>query len=143
MSAELDPIFIAEFFNELDEQWVLIDENENQHIVVFNQILTMPYITFCWESLGIYYEINDYGLISFTYLGESKFHIHVFHGPIQTNEFPRYHSQTTSITRNPTFVVFMPNIDEFGTKLVSIHNCLIFFLQYNQFHFFLLADLTK
>jgi len=37
--AELDPIFVAEPFNELDEQWLLIDEDKKQHIVEFNQCL--------------------------------------------------------------------------------------------------------
>jgi len=47
--AELDPLFIAEHYKELDEQWLLVDHNENQHIVEFNQCLTMPHLT---QGLG-------------------------------------------------------------------------------------------
>jgi len=85
----------------------------------FNQCLILPHLTRGWGPLGDYYQITEPSLISFTHLGGSIFQIHIFHGPVQTNEYPSYHRLTTFIKKNPGFVVFVLDIDNFGPKLVS------------------------
>jgi len=124
--AELDPIFIAEHFKKLDEQWLLIDEEKSKHIVEFNQRIIMPHLTTGWGPLANYYQITEPNLKSFTHLGHSMFKIHIFYGPVQTNEYLCYHRLTTSITRNPIFRVFLPDFDEFTAKLI----CTFLFITY-------------
>jgi len=81
----------------------------NTHQIQFNKSLILPLLYRGWQELGHFYQINDYSLISFSYLGESVFHINLFRGPVPTNEFPRFHTKTTSITKNRAFLVKMPN----------------------------------
>jgi len=42
----LDPIFVVEHFDELEEHWMLQDGVGNYHQVIFNKLITMPMLTF-------------------------------------------------------------------------------------------------
>jgi len=95
--------------------------------IEFNQCLILPHLTRGWGPLGDCYQITEPGLISFTHLGESIFQIHIFHGPVETNEYPSYHRLTTFITKNPRFVVFVLDIDNFDPKLISSFLFQLFF----------------
>jgi hypothetical protein len=120
MICELDPLFVAEYFDELEEQWILQDGIGNHHQVVFNNILTVPILTTGWGQFRDFYHIKTNPLMSFTYLGNSVFQIKIFNGSTPTNEYPRYHRLTTSITRDLTFQFTIPENSSITSKLVSL-----------------------
>jgi len=47
----LNPIFVAEHFDELQENWSLQDGFGNRRNVVFNRLINMPMLTFGWDEL--------------------------------------------------------------------------------------------
>jgi hypothetical protein len=119
MICELDPIFVAKHFDELEEHWTLQDGIGNSHRVTFNKIMTMPMLTFGWDEFRDYYNIKMKPLISFTYLKNSVFQTKIFEGSATTNEYPSYHRLSTCITRDLTFHVIIPENSPIGAKFVS------------------------
>jgi len=119
MICELDPIFVAEYFDELQENWSLQDGFGNRSNVVFNRLITMPMLTFGWDELREFYQININQLISFTYVGDSNFQIKIFDGFTTTNEYPRYHRLSTCITRDLTFRIKIQRSSSIASTIVS------------------------
>nr|ABN09131.1 hypothetical protein MtrDRAFT_AC174467g19v1 [Medicago truncatula] len=94
---ELDPLIIADLYDELQDELTLIDGYVNSHEVEFNKIPLMPILT----------------------QGNSVFQTQIFNGSTTTNEYPRYHRLTTSNLRDVTFEVDMPNKYPISSKLLS------------------------
>jgi len=115
----LDPIFVAEHFDELQENWSLQDGFGNRRNVGFNKLIIMPILTFGWDKLRDFYPINMNQLISFTYLGDSNFQIKIFNGFAATNEYPRYHRLSTCITRDLTFQVTVQRSSSIASTIIS------------------------
>ncbi|XP_024633433.1 uncharacterized protein [Medicago truncatula] len=115
---ELDPLFVAEYFDELQEQWMLQDGIGNCHQVEFNKILTIPILTTGWHQFRDFYHITLNPLMSFTYLGHSVFQIKIFDGSTPKNEYPRYHRLTTCITRDLTYQLTVPENSIVSSKLI-------------------------
>ncbi|XP_024639113.2 uncharacterized protein [Medicago truncatula] len=115
---ELDPLTIAELFDELDDQWTLIDGLANVHEVEFNKSMLMPIIIRGWDKFRNYYNITSNPLMSFTYVGNSIFLIKLFNGSTPNNEYPRYHTLTTSCLKDLTFEVDMPDTSPITSKLI-------------------------
>jgi len=80
----------------------------------------MPMLTFSWDELRDFYQINMNQLISFTYLGDSNFQIKIFEGFTATNEYSRYHRLLTCITRDLTFQVTVPRNSPITLTIVSL-----------------------
>jgi len=72
--------------------------------------LILPILTNGWEEFRHYYRITINPLISFTYLANNTFQINIFNENTSTNEYPRYHRLTTSITRDIHFNVSVPDM---------------------------------
>jgi hypothetical protein len=116
---ELDPLIIAELYDELQEYWTLMDGYGNHHQVEFNKCILMPMLREGWHQFRNFYNITSNPLMSYTYLGNSIFQFQIFTGSTPTNEYPRYHRLTTSRLKDVTFYVDMPNKQPIRTKLVN------------------------
>ncbi|KEH43330.1 hypothetical protein MTR_1g090753 [Medicago truncatula] len=117
---ELDPLIIADLYDELQDELTLIDGYVNSHEVEFNKILLMPILTQGWHEFRNFYNFTSNPLMSYTYLGNSVFQTQIFNGSTTTNEYPRYHRLTTSNLRDVTFEVDMPNNYPISSKLVNL-----------------------
>ncbi|XP_024641374.2 uncharacterized protein [Medicago truncatula] len=115
---ELDPLIIAELYDELQEHWTLIDGYGNNHEVEFNKSILMPMLREGWHQFRNVYNIISNLLMSYTYLGNSTFQIQIFTGSTPTNEYPRYHRLTTSRLKDVTFYVDVPKKERIRTKLI-------------------------
>ncbi|XP_039688690.1 uncharacterized protein [Medicago truncatula] len=115
---EIDPLFVAEHYDELIDIWSLQDGYGNSHQVQFNKLMLMPMLTEGWHQFRFFYHITSNPLMSFTYLGNSTFQIKIFNGSTPKNEYPRYHRHTTSCLKDLTFDVDMPDKDPISSKLI-------------------------
>lgn len=64
--------------------------------------------------------------MSFTYVGNSMFLIKLFNGSTPNNEYPRYHTLTTSCLKDLTFELDMPDTSPVTSKLVNIPSLIIY-----------------
>jgi len=115
---ELDPLFVAEHYDELEQYWILQDGYGNCHRFEFNKCITMPILTNGWHEFRDFYHVTLNPLIAFTYLGNSHFQIKNFNGSTPKNEYPRYHRLTTCINRDLHFQLTIPDIYPMSSKLV-------------------------
>ena len=148
---ELDPLFVAEHYDELQERWILQDGYGSSHQVQFNKCMLMPMLMDLHE-FKIFYHITSNPLMSYTYLGNSTFQIKIFNVSTPINEYPRYHRLTTSNLKDLTFQVDMPDKDPISSKLVNILYFIILlksffvtsFCKLNMTYYFsLISDSTK
>lgn len=117
---ELDPLFVAEHYHELEEHWILQDGYGNCHRLQFNNCITMLMLTEGWHEFRDFYHVTLNPLMSFTYLDNSHFQIKIFNGSTPKNEYPRYHRLTTCINRDLQFYLTVPDIYPMSNKLVWV-----------------------
>jgi hypothetical protein len=82
--------------------------------------MTIPILTTGWHQFRNFYHVTLNPLMSFTFFGNITFLIKIFNGSTPTNEYPRYHRLTTSITRDLTFQMTIPSKYPISSKLVII-----------------------
>ena len=117
---ELNPLFVAEHYHEIEEQWMLQDGYGNCHQVEFKKCLTMPILAHNWHEFRDFYYVTLNPLMSFRYLESSRFQIKIFNGSTPKNEYPRFHRLTTCINWDLEFHLTI--LDEYPTssKLVWV-----------------------
>ena len=75
----MDRAFAIEFQNELDDHWLLADNNGgNTHVVMYNMDLLNPEITYAWGNLRHFYDLKGEHRVYFRYVGDNCFHINVY-----------------------------------------------------------------
>ncbi|KAK2356391.1 hypothetical protein QL285_093728 [Trifolium repens] len=101
---ELDPCFVASFFEELGVVWEIFDSTGTPHQLQFNCSPTMPLLTTGWEDLRPFYKWSGNVKLHFFYYGENKFFMLINNKNIFAySDFPTFHSLSTSIGNSRTF----------------------------------------
>ncbi|KAK2438252.1 hypothetical protein QL285_023057 [Trifolium repens] len=131
---ELDPFFVATFFEELGIHWEIFDGKGKQHNVEFNGSPTEPLLISGWGRLRLYYSWTGHQKLCLFYYGRNQFLMvesdnsdHVI-----PSFFPAFHSFSNFIGKYQTFFMTIGDQDvnsrrvivdkEFGKFLTqSIH----------------------
>lgn len=101
----MQPFFVAQYFYELSEQWLLLDGDGNTHNVKFNKSIDRPLLTDGWSEIRKFYQFRGDKLIAFQYLGRSAFQILLFARRITPVDFPPYHTMSKAKSCYRTFEV--------------------------------------
>ncbi|GAU14880.1 hypothetical protein TSUD_46730 [Trifolium subterraneum] len=84
----------GKFKSELHDDWTLVDECGNEHMIKFNRSRNSPILTGGWDYLRTFYRLEEDHLILFEYNFDGKFDITVFKTPVEQFSFPLYHSES-------------------------------------------------
>jgi hypothetical protein len=118
---EIEPFFVAEFFDELEKEWHLKVNNDKIHIVTFNKCILNPRLTTGWNQLIDTYQLKSYHKIRFIYLGDNFFNVSLDFTKVNSNIFPPFHSLSTAPKFHREFqVVLLQNMATY-TSLVNIN----------------------
>jgi hypothetical protein len=127
---ELDPFFVATFFEELGIHWEIFDGKGKQHNVEFNGSPTEPLLISGWGRLRLYYSWTGHQKLCLFYYGRNQFLMvesdnsdHVI-----PSFFPAFHSFSNFIGKYQTFFMTIGDQDVNSRRVVSIN---IFFFHIN------------
>jgi hypothetical protein len=120
--AELDPFFIASFFEELGFQWEIYDGKGICHNVRFNASAAKPLLTTGWDTLTSYYSWTGYRILYLYYYGQNQFFMLIDNNSNheRLSFFPPFHSLSTSLQHYRSFFMRIGVEDLTSTQLVSL-----------------------
>jgi hypothetical protein len=121
----LEQFFIVHIFNELRNQWKIVDDQGISHNVEFNLSTTTPLLTNGWEEIQKNYGWTDFKKISFIYNGNNNFMMYVWPEQVETSNFPSFHSLSTAISSDHSFLVFIDEFPTFDYQVKSIFYLLL------------------
>jgi hypothetical protein len=117
---ELEQFFIINFFNELRNQWEISNAEGITHNVEFNVSTITPLLTNGWEEIQKYYGWTEFKKISLIYNGNNKFMLYVWADQLETWNFPSFHSLSTAISSDHSFLVYIDEFPTFDDQVKSI-----------------------
>ncbi|WJX51562.1 DNA helicase [Trifolium repens] len=89
---EVDPTFYADFMDELDEEWKIMDYRYTSHTVKCNKDLIFPLLKEAWTEMKDVFGFTDQQDITLFYYGNNLFGI-ISSKPLQEyGHLPIYHS---------------------------------------------------
>jgi hypothetical protein len=119
---ELDPCFIASFFEELGVVWDIYDSTGTPHQLQFNCSHTKPRLTTGWEDLRTFYKWTEIVKLHFFYYGANKFFMLINNKQtFAYSDFPTFHSLSTSFSNCRTFFWKIKATDLSDPTVVCFH----------------------
>lgn len=70
--------FVRQFMNELQENWILIDDGGNNNVVKFNMSNVRPRLTLSWYQLRDFYDLKGTCPIWMHFMEDSVFNISIY-----------------------------------------------------------------
>jgi hypothetical protein len=117
---EVDPFFVARFFNELPSYWEICDIKGKKHIVEFNGLANKPRLTTGWDTLGNHYSWPAIKILHLFYYGN-----HTFYMKINDNAaldiptfFPPFHTLGHLVENNQKFLMQIHDEDISASTMV-------------------------
>jgi hypothetical protein len=119
---ELDPYFIAAFYEQLGKEWEIYDPKGVPHNVEFNRSITKPLITIGWDSLRTFYRWPGNQKLSFFYYGRNKFLMIVSDHSrfVIPTHFPSFHTMSTEVGDYRYFFISVGDEVITATTLVGL-----------------------
>jgi hypothetical protein len=119
---EVDPFFVAAFFNELQTDWEIYDRKGNMYNIQFNGLANKPLLTTGWDKIKNDYSWTGNKILHFFYYGGKKFYMLINN---DTNLdiprfFPPFHSMSSRTTNNQTFLMRIRDEDVTASTMVSV-----------------------
>jgi hypothetical protein len=90
---EVEQDFVKEFFDELPENWKIINENGLTHLLTFNCHKTFPLLSEGWDSFADFYHPPGNVEIIFSYHGSGFFGVKSIKRITACCEIPPFHSR--------------------------------------------------
>jgi hypothetical protein len=118
---ELDPFFIANFFEELGIHWEIYDGKGVKHDVEFNGSPTEPLLISGWGRLRTYYSWTANQKICLFYYGQNQFFMVVSDKSdyVVPSFFPAFHTMSNLIGSYRTFFMSIAEADVKAPHVVS------------------------
>jgi hypothetical protein len=119
---ELDPFFVATFFEELGIHWEIFDGKGKKHNVEFNGSPTEPLLISGWGRLRNYYSWTGHQKLCLFYYGRNQFFMVVSDNSdnVIPSFFPAFHSFSNLTGKYKTFFMTIGNEDVNSGRVVSI-----------------------
>jgi hypothetical protein len=119
---ELDPFFVATFFDELGLTWEIYDGNGIQHDVEFNGSPTQPLIISGWERLRTEYSWSGNQKLCLFYYGRNQFFLVISDKSeyVVPSFFPPFHTMSNLVGKYQTFFITIGERHVNSSQLVSI-----------------------
>jgi hypothetical protein len=137
---EVDPFFVAAFFEELGTEWKIYDTNCILHNVEFNSSPSTPLLTSGWDVLKNYFGWTQTKILSFFFFGENKFFMLISNDStsVMPSSYPSFHSLSTLVDNNRKFYMRVRSADLQSPHVVSLYLPILLLLP-----FFVLRFLTS
>jgi hypothetical protein len=130
--AELEPHFIAKFFNLLGDKWGVWNEDGDLHILQFNKNLLNPLITKGMTEFKEFYNIPDNVEVILSYYGNHIFKLQTYNLIDISTPIPSFHSRSTDTSKTILFEFTLPPNSHKEDELVCIsHNLFLIILSFN------------
>jgi hypothetical protein len=117
----VEPNFVEEFEEELDDEWEIINPNGSSDFVSFNGDLIRPKLTTGWNNLRTVFNFNGNKKIIFNYLGRSRFSITIGSNVDNENKIPSYHSRSTKPGRSVYFDITLNHFQMAIPSILVLH----------------------
>jgi hypothetical protein len=123
LDGEIDPEFVADYYNELNKLWIIFNNDGTfNNTVTFNQSFENPQLAYLWrwfsESLNLPANVE----IQFAYYGNDYFQVQSFKQLRQPHQIPGFHSRSTCPTNTIIFEVKLTSETMAKDHLVTISN---------------------
>ncbi|KAK2385660.1 hypothetical protein QL285_072876 [Trifolium repens] len=127
---ELDPFFVATFFDELGLTWEIYDGNGIQHDVEFNGSPTQPLIISGWERLRTEYSWSGNQKLCLFYYGRNQFFlvISVKSEYVVPSFFPPFHTMSNLVGKYQTFFITIGERHVNSSQLEIVDRAFRYFL---------------
>jgi hypothetical protein len=102
---EINQDFLAEFGNQIQKIWTVIDKDGKSVKLKFNGDSSLPLLGDGLTVMRDHYQLQNLQQIYFDYIGQSQFMLHFGNVMQDTNKLPSFHSRSTKEGRTIYFDV--------------------------------------
>jgi hypothetical protein len=88
----MQPRFLEEFIDELDENLIIIDRDNRRMNVKFNGSVEHPLMLEGWTDMRDFFNITGNKIMLITYVGDNRFVVDVHPHELQPDSLPSYHT---------------------------------------------------
>jgi hypothetical protein len=88
------------------------------HHVDFNGLTTKPCVTNGWNALGNFYQWTEVYMLTLFYYGQNTFLMLTAPGELDTSDFPSFHSMSTQLCHDHSYLVFINENNYNSSELV-------------------------
>ncbi|WJX14334.1 DNA helicase [Trifolium repens] len=114
---EINPKFIHEYAQDMDEQVILMDRSNRRMSVQFNGSTQNPYFVYGWSNVGPHFGYNENKMIRMSYLGNSRFVLDFLPQHFNPSNLPNYHSYKQTHSNPVSFDVKLTQYLATGSQL--------------------------
>ncbi|WJX54917.1 DNA helicase [Trifolium repens] len=116
---EIDPYFVAAFYDELGNNWEIHDKNGIPHNVTYNGSPTKPMLTSGWSTLRSFYSWSGNLKLALFYYGRNKFIMQILDNSKHVNPsfYPSFHTLSTTVGNYRTFFMRIGDDDVSSTTV--------------------------
>jgi hypothetical protein len=131
-NGEIEPFFIAEFYEDLGTKWDLRLPNGALHTIEFNKSIVQPLITNGWTDLRQLLQLVGNTSITFKYFGNNFFNVSILASDISPSTFPPFHSLSTAptFTRQIKVILGRQATTSPLVRHLSLSICILVFLEF-------------
>jgi hypothetical protein len=126
-NGEIEPFFVAEFYEDLGPKWDLCLPTGAIHTIDFNKSIVQPLITNGWNDLRELLQLVGNTSITFKYFGQNIFKVSILAKDISPSTFPPFHTLSTAPTFTRQIKVVMGRKATTSPLVRHICLCLFFF----------------